>query len=52
MALLVASHYRNTPNDLLMMSDAPAHHIFILAGPVNETQVSLLPLSVLIQQTS
>lgn len=40
MALLVASHYRNTPNDLLMMSDAPAHHIFVLTGPVDETQVT------------
>lgn len=45
MALMVASHYRNTPNDLLMMSDAPAHHIFILAGPVDETQVSVAALA-------
>jgi N-acetyltransferase 10 len=33
MALYVASHYKNTPNDLQMLSDAPAHHIFCLLGP-------------------
>ena len=38
MALCVASHYRNTPNDLILMSDAPAHHLFVLLGPVDETQ--------------
>lgn len=30
MALYVASHYKNSPNDLQMMSDAPAHHLFCL----------------------
>ena len=39
MALYVASHYRNTPNDLLLLADAPAHHLFALLGPVDETQV-------------
>ena len=38
MALYVASHYKNTPNDLILMSDAPAHHLFVLLGPVDETQ--------------
>ena len=38
-ALFVASHYRNTPNDLILMSDAPAHNLFALVGPVDETQV-------------
>ncbi|CAL4185238.1 unnamed protein product, partial [Meganyctiphanes norvegica] len=28
--LLVASHYRNTPDDLQILSDAPAHHLFVL----------------------
>lgn len=32
MALYVASHYKNTPNDLQLMSDAPAHHLFVLLG--------------------
>ncbi|XP_075234624.1 RNA cytidine acetyltransferase l(1)G0020 [Lycorma delicatula] len=34
-ALFVASHYKNSPNDLQMMSDAPAHHLFCLLGPVS-----------------
>ena len=34
-ALFVASHYKNTPNDLQLMSDAPAHQLFVLLGPVD-----------------
>lgn len=37
MSLYVASHYKNTPNDLQMLSDAPAHHIFCLLGPLSST---------------
>lgn len=33
MALYVASHYKNTPNDLLLLADAPAHRLFVLLGP-------------------
>jgi len=39
-SLYVASHYKNTPNDLLLMADAPAHHLFALLAPVDEKQVS------------
>ena len=35
MALYVASHYKNSPNDLQLLSDAPAHRIFCLLGPVD-----------------
>ncbi len=45
MALCVASHYRNTPNDLILMSDAPAHHLFALLGPVDESKVRCTPVS-------
>ena len=38
-SLFVSSHYKNTPNDLLLMADAPAHHMFALLAPVDETQV-------------
>ncbi|KAI1324783.1 DUF699-domain-containing protein [Xylariaceae sp. FL0255] len=31
--LYVASHYKNTPDDLQLLSDAPAHEIFVLTGP-------------------
>ena len=34
MSLYVSSHYKNTPNDLQMLSDAPAHHIFCLLSPI------------------
>lgn len=36
MALYVASHYKNTPNDLQLMSDAPAHQLFVLVPPIRE----------------
>ncbi|VDO05719.1 unnamed protein product [Rodentolepis nana] len=33
MALYVSSHYKNSPNDFQLLSDAPAHHIFCLLAP-------------------
>ncbi|KDP28681.1 hypothetical protein JCGZ_14452 [Jatropha curcas] len=41
-ALYVSSHYRNSPNDLQLMADAPAHHLFVLLGPANEAK-NILP---------
>lgn len=35
-ALYVASHYKNSPDDLQLMSDAPAHQLFVLVPPVAE----------------
>ena len=32
MELYVASPYKNYPNDLQLMSNAPAHHLFVLLG--------------------
>ncbi len=32
-ALYTSAHYKNTPNDLQMLSDAPAHRLFVLLGP-------------------
>jgi N-acetyltransferase 10 len=32
MNLYVASHYKNSPNDLMLMSDAPQHGLFVLLG--------------------
>ena len=37
-SIFVSSHYKNTPNDLQMMSDAPAHHIFVLLGPTTGSE--------------
>ncbi|KAI9802178.1 MAG: killer toxin resistant protein [Sarcosagium campestre] len=36
MGLYVASHYKNSPNDLQLMSDAPAHQLFVLVPPVDD----------------
>lgn len=43
MALYVASHYKNSPNDLQMMSDAPACHLFCLLPPINASQGGKIP---------
>ncbi|KAG5892783.1 hypothetical protein JTB14_032659 [Gonioctena quinquepunctata] len=48
-ALYVASHYKNTPNDLQMMSDAPAHHLFCLLGPVDPKRRTLPEVLVIVQ---
>lgn len=40
MALYVASHYKNSPNDLQLMSDAPAHAIFVLLPPLSSAAKS------------
>lgn len=37
MALYVSSHYKNTPNDLQLMSDAPGHRLFVLLAPVQDS---------------
>lgn len=41
MALYVASHYKNSPNDLQLMSDAPAHQLFVLIPPIKEDAATL-----------
>ena len=40
-ALYVASHYKNTPDDLQLMSDAPAHELFVLVPPLSENTGTL-----------
>jgi N-acetyltransferase 10 len=49
MSLYVASHYKNSPNDLQLMSDAPAHHLFVLLPPIGENTSSLPDPLVVIQ---
>ena len=41
MSLYIASHYKNTPNDLQLMADAPAHRLFVLLAPVDDTMNAL-----------
>lgn len=38
MSLFVSSHYKNSPNDLLLMADAPAHHLLVLLPPIDPEQ--------------
>ncbi|KAJ9113821.1 hypothetical protein QFC19_000014 [Naganishia cerealis] len=49
MSLYVASHYKNSPNDLQLMSDAPAHHLFVLLPPLKEDESTLPDPLVVIQ---
>jgi len=43
MALYVSSHYKNTPNDLQLMSDAPGHRLFVLLAPMDGASAGRLP---------
>lgn len=44
MALFVSSHYKNSPNDLQLLSDAPAHRLFVLIAPTkNQLDSNGLP---------
>lgn len=36
MALFVSSHYKNSPNDLQLLSDAPNHMLFVLLPPIKQ----------------
>ncbi|XP_058830026.1 RNA cytidine acetyltransferase [Topomyia yanbarensis] len=49
-SICVSSHYKNSPNDLQMMSDAPAHHLFCLLGPI--TKKDQLPEILVVVQIS
>eukprot|EP01101_Sappina_pedata_P010021 TRINITY_DN6209_c0_g1_i1.p1 TRINITY_DN6209_c0_g1~~TRINITY_DN6209_c0_g1_i1.p1 ORF type:complete len:1101 (-),score=571.46 TRINITY_DN6209_c0_g1_i1:37-3276(-) len=49
MALYVSSHYKNSPNDLQLMSDAPHHHLFVLLGPVSSSQKDLPDILAVVQ---
>ena len=41
MGLYVASHYKNSPNDLQLLSDAPAHQLFVLLAPQKKGATTL-----------
>jgi N-acetyltransferase 10 len=43
MGLYTSAHYKNTPNDLQMLSDAPAHSLFVLLSPSAEKDAESLP---------
>jgi|UPI000581B053 N-acetyltransferase 10 len=43
MGLYTSAHYKNSPNDLQMLSDAPAHSLFVLLSPSAEQDANSLP---------
>lgn len=46
-SLYVASHYKNSPNDLQLMSDAPAHLLYVLIPPHSDKSALPEPLCVI-----
>jgi N-acetyltransferase 10 len=38
MSLFISSHYKNSPNDLQLLSDSPSHLLFVLLGPLKKTE--------------
>lgn len=40
-SLFVASHYKNSPDDILLMADVDSHHIFTLLTPFDENSGEL-----------
>jgi len=40
MSLFVSSHYKNSPNDLQLLSDAPSHSIFVLCRSIDKNSSS------------
>ena len=49
MGLYVASHYKNSPNDLQLLSDAPGHLLFALLAPT-EKHSNTLPEPIVVVQ--
>lgn len=43
MGLYTSAHYKNSPNDLQLLSDAPAHSVFVLLSPSAEKDANSLP---------
>uniref|UniRef100_A0AC35TPU2 RNA cytidine acetyltransferase n=1 Tax=Rhabditophanes sp. KR3021 TaxID=114890 RepID=A0AC35TPU2_9BILA len=48
-SIYAAAHYKNSPNDLQVLSDAPNHHIFVLMAPVTEDQTKMPDILVMLQ---
>ncbi|KAI1856438.1 hypothetical protein JX265_011685 [Neoarthrinium moseri] len=46
-ALYVSSHYKNSPDDLQLLSDAPAHELYVLTAPATDSNRLPEPLCVI-----
>ena len=49
MTLYVSSHYKNSPNDLQLLSDAPAHQLLVMLGPIDNNSSQLPEVLCVIQ---
>lgn len=38
MSLFISSHYKNSPNDLQLISDSPSQLVFVLVGPLKKNE--------------
>ncbi|RKO99607.1 hypothetical protein CXG81DRAFT_2949, partial [Caulochytrium protostelioides] len=53
MSLYVAGHYKNSPNDLQLLSDAPAHRLYVLlARPKPTDGPAQLPMPLVVIQVA
>ncbi|XP_028171316.1 RNA cytidine acetyltransferase isoform X3 [Ostrinia furnacalis] len=48
-AIYVASHYKNSPNDIQLLADAPAHCLFVLLAPTPPNATSMPEVLCVIQ---
>ncbi|CAF4951856.1 unnamed protein product [Pieris macdunnoughi] len=48
-AIYVSSHYKNSPNDLQLLADAPAHCLFVLLAPTPPKATSMPEVLCVIQ---
>lgn len=48
-AIYVASHYKNSPNDIQLLADAPAHCLFVLLAPTPPNSTSMPEVLCVIQ---
>lgn len=49
MAIFVSAHYKNSPNDLQMLSDAPAHNLFVLMAPIDKSRKTIPEVLAVVQ---
>jgi N-acetyltransferase 10 len=49
--LYTAAHYKSSPNDLQMLSDAPAHRLLLLLGPARGAKDALPDVLCVLQVT-
>ncbi|CAD0203499.1 unnamed protein product [Chrysodeixis includens] len=48
-AIYVASHYKNSPNDIQLLADAPAHCLFVLLAPTPANSTAMPEILCVIQ---